>query len=454
MIPPEEPSFTFKPQYESPEPRKPKGVMIPPEEPSFTFKPQYESPEPRKPKGVLVEEEEPSFPFKPQHESPEPREPKKVMTPPEEAIYPSERPLHYKPQHEAPEPREPKGVMIPPDSHLFKPQHELSEPREPKGVLVKEEETNWLQDRSSDLTQYAERALVKSGVVTPEEKEFKSPPLLSKEEKFTEINSSQDSHWRSKKGDLISSHRNQFDATEGFIYNTVPSANNKNAPDKIQGSAVAHFFIMDDRPDWAKDVWDADQKNIERQSKWFKNQDMYKTQSEDNWIPVFNKVGNKLNVSYKKKDEIGVSDNVIQKLVQYKASDIDFSSKVGGSYDKGIFTLTTKDGKPIPSLPFINKKSYSRFSGSAPVFLFETKEGKKIARDYSGSILSIEKEIEDISKKYNISKSEITLGFYDAGSFSAKPFGNEKGELKRNQWSGFNTKGFAGSGVAFPVNNK
>ena len=305
----------------------------------------------------------------------------------------------------------------------------------------------------NDILSFGERVLVTSGVVNPEEESLKIEPTDKKDINFTELLPSvQDSHWKSKEGDLISVHRNQYSNTEGFNYNAVPSNGNENAPDKIDGAAVAHFFIMDGRPEGTKDIYDSTPEDLQKESDWYMSQKDFLNKNETDFIPVFSKSNkNSLNVKYKKKSELLPEDNVTQNLIQYNASNIDWNSSVKstGTFKDGINVLTTKDKKEIKSLPFIEKDKYSRFSGSAAVILFDN-NGETISRDFAGSINSIRDEVKSISKDFNIPESEITLGFYDAGSFSAKPLG-EEGQIDRSQWSGYNPKSFSGSGIAIPV---
>ena len=311
----------------------------------------------------------------------------------------------------------------------------------------------------NDVIDYTERAATKAGVAKPTETKVKFTENKSDKDQFTEFSESvQDSHWRSGKDDLISIHRNQFSTDNGFTYKAVPSKGNTNAPETLEGvGAVAHFFIMDDRPEWAQDVYSATPENLKKQSNWYKKRSDFTKVPDEGFVPVFNKTDSEtLNITYKKKSDLSENDNVVQGLKQYKASDINWDSEVdngglgGFKAGGGIKLLTTKGGEKISSMPFIKKDTYSRFSGSAPVILFEAANGKTYARDFSGSINSIKDEVNSISKKYNISKDNITLGFYDAGSFSAKPAGKD-GKIDRSQWSGFNPKSFAGSGVAIPT---
>ena len=266
--------------------------------------------------------------------------------------------------------------------------------------------------------------------------------------------------------------RNVFDAVNGFTYAPIPSNGNTEAPEKLEGvSGVAHFFIRDGRPKEFKDVYDATNEDLKKESEWFKkggysDKDGYdisnfKKLKKDQYVPVFNKTeSGDLRISYKKKGDVTENDYVTQNLKQYNYGDINWKkTTTDKQYGKEIQVLSTTDGKSIPSLPVLDgvtadgkavkgQELYSRFSGSATVFLFE-KDGKLIADDFSGSANNIKAEAERLSKDYDVPLKDITLAFYDAGSYSAKPAENSDGVLDRRQWADYNVKLESGSGIGF-----
>lgn len=271
-------------------------------------------------------------------------------------------------------------------------------------------------------------------------------------------------------------YRNEFDGNNGFTYGTLPANGNENAPEKLDGlSGVAHFFIRDGRPKWAKDIWEATNKDLKRESDWFKkggpSEELGYSVSNFNrlkpmeYVPVFRKTGegagSNLRVVYKKKEDVTENDYVTQNLEQMKYGDIAWGNRTQDEQYDDINVVADKKGNPIPSLPILagevdgkhvaGEDLYSRFSGSALVFLLES-DGKTVANDYSGSIKNIKLEAERLAKKYKIPLDDIVLGFYDAGSYSAKPAANSKGKLDRRQWSDYNKKPESGSGIG--IRNK
>ena len=295
----------------------------------------------------------------------------------------------------------------------------------------------------------------------------------------------QDKHWKTLNNPAsapLSSHRNQFNAEEGFIYNTIPAKGNTNAPEELpENLGIAHFFIMDaidddSRKEGQKDVYSATNEELRTQSNRYKQGRDYRRKKGDDYVPVFTKINknkipynydkdgvHKLKVQYKKKEDITKEDNVVQNLVQYKLSDIDWDKEVkdidikgrSKQYTDDIRVIATTDGKPIPSLPVYvggdkNRNRYGRFAGAGVVFLFE-KDEVIYADDYSGSINNIKKEIQRLKDDYKLTDNELTLGFYDAGSYTAKPAADPKtGIINRNQFSDFNNKEESGSGIAIP----
>ena len=146
-------------------------------------------------------------------------------------------------------------------------------------------------------------------------------------------------------GVQLSQHSNYFNNEDGFVYNPIPTKGNRKASKLIDGAATAHFFILDDRPSDFKDIYDADQQELQRQSEWFKNRREFKGASDSDFFPVFTKLDDGgVRVTYKRKGEITSEDAVVQKLVQYQASDIDFEkqSPQGSSTKESGVTRITK----------------------------------------------------------------------------------------------------------------
>ena len=83
------------------------------------------------------------------------------------------------------------------------------------------------------------------------------------------------------------------------------------------------------------------------------------------------------------------------------------------------------------------------------VFIFKDKYGNTIVRDYAGSLNGIENEGLQLMKDYNLKGNDLTIGYHDVGSFSAKPK-SVNGKLSSKQWEGFNDAGVTGGALIIP----
>ncbi len=261
-----------------------------------------------------------------------------------------------------------------------------------------------------------------------------------KENTFTEIlQTVKDSHYKARKNasDSLVSVRNQYFNKDGFEYIAGSQNSRSEDGDKYNNAlGVIHFMILDDQ---GVDVSvRTDSTTLKQASDQFKKRIGNDIKLTD-YIPVFNRNGERVTVKYKIASEVNENDLVITKLINYNFGDIDFNSKIKApDFKGGIFNLTDKKGKILPSFVFTNKKAFSRNSGAGVVFLFKDNKGNLIARDFSGSIELFQKEGESIAKQFNIPLSSITVGAYDAGSYTAKPKANKDGVLEQAQWDGYN----------------
>ena len=242
----------------------------------------------------------------------------------------------------------------------------------------------------------------------------------------------------SSKTDSLLSYRNQWIADEGFVFYITSNKSNSfddNTRTWNNVAGVGHFVI------------DTDMSG--RQNTMFINPEG----RLDEYFPVFIKDDANnfaYRMIYKKGKDIDLNnDKVVTPLVQFKLSNINWkdSRKIYKS-SKEFYTF---DNKPT-GLLFGDQNKYGRFNGNSVVFIFEY-QGKTVVRDFAGSINQIRKEAESIMNDYNISADNITIGRYDAGSFSAKPAA-KNGKLDRNQWNSFNPSD-GGSAMLIPldVNN-
>jgi hypothetical protein len=262
--------------------------------------------------------------------------------------------------------------------------------------------------------------------------------------------------------DSLHMYRNQWFNDVGFDYIAAPSNSNRDRVGQMTYNntiGVAHFYIMDDTGGDLSRYTSA--QKLAEAREVFKNRiGTYDIKLTD-YIPVFkfmpqNEQGeNVVKLQYKIASELTNDDIAITKLLQWKFSDIDWNSKE--SLYKASYCLTTKDGKNAESFTFSKKPNgesiYSRFSGSSMVFIFKDKQGNTIVREFTGSIKGIKAEGENIMKTFGVEPEDLTLGAFDAGSFSAKPKAKD-GALNTGQWEGFNKiHPNAGSALVIPVSS-
>jgi hypothetical protein len=155
-------------------------------------------------------------------------------------------------------------------------------------------------------------------------------------------------------------------------------------------------------------------------------------------------------LKYKKPADIDKEDIVVSPLRQFKFSDIAFDkTQTPKGFQKGIKEVKTKQGEGTYII-FKDRSGYSRFSGGSVVFIFKDKYDNTIVRDFAGSINQIENEGIMIQSNYNLEPGELTIGYHDVGSFSAKPKA-KAGEISSKQWQGFNPGGMTGGALLIPI---
>jgi len=262
--------------------------------------------------------------------------------------------------------------------------------------------------------------------------------------------------------DSLLMYRNQWFNDVGFEYIAAPSNSNRDRVGQMTYNntvGVAHFYIMDDTGGDLSRYTNA--QKLAEAREVFKNRiGTYDIKLTD-YVPVFkfmpqNEQGeNIVKLQYKIASELTNDDVAITKLLQWKFSDIDWNSKE--SLYKASYCLTTKAGHNAESFTFSKKPNgesiYSRFSGSSMVFIFKDKQGNTIVREFTGSIKGIKAEGENIMKTFGVEPEDLTLGAFDAGSFSAKPKAKD-GALNTGQWEGFNKiHPNAGSALVIPVSS-
>jgi|LakMenEpi03Aug12_release.lakeMendotaPanAssembly.Ray.scaffolds.fasta_scaffold167858_3 hypothetical protein len=219
---------------------------------------------------------------------------------------------------------------------------------------------------------------------------------------------------------------------------------------------IAHFLIDNDISGDKKEQFKNTKNSIEALKK-----------DNTKWLPVYkkNKDGT-VTIKYtqgvnefKKLAKEGYDD--FANLRQLKVSDINWNSeKQPIGFGKYVRNLTDKNGKdtfllfrPSGNKKYSGKDAMGKFEGNSVVLLFKDANGKGVIREYAGSLNGIIQEIKNIKTTYKVNDSDITVGFYDSGSYSAKPEA-KNGILKSSSYGGFNNQAVSGAGLAIPIAKK
>ena len=308
----------------------------------------------------------------------------------------------------------------------------------------------------NNISQNINRLLEKKGIISVEEKAVEIAEPITKQINYKDglqqykksltytqiIGAVKDERSPAPKDSLVMM-RNQFLNEDGYNYKAGAVKSRSNQTDAYYNVAgVMHFMILDD---FGVDFTSrTTMSELNAASKEFKKR-IGKDIKITDYVPVATIVNRKqgiVNIKYKEAKDVLPTDIAVTKLVQWNAADINFNNSVsasafGFSPKSNIRALTDKSGNAIPSLLFKNMKAFSRFSGASVVLLFKDTMGNVIARDFSGSLHSLNRELENITSSFGISRSTITVGVYDAGSYTGKPKAKD-GTVYYSQYSGFN----------------
>ena len=347
-----------------------------------------------------------------------------------------------------------------------------------------------IAERNSIEQQQAKRFLQKEGVIATQEAKLDLKKAKAKEPIkevtpkpgvfYQELGSVKDLGYTNN--DLLS-YRNQWDNNNGFVYIATPVKQNRTGKEVYPNvKGVAHFNL--------------DASPSDKATYMHPNNVAYirKAKNNNDYIPVYESLGNdKVKLQYKKYNELPPekkkeidkllsdwsaageydqdspsqkhldiakryaetqgkeSQKIVSPLRQMQYDDIRFdqvNDKLDG-FQKGIKEVKKSDGQGTYLL-FKSRDGYSRFSGGSVVFIFKDQYGNTIVRDYAGSLNGIENEGINIKKQYNLKPGQLTMGYHDVGSFSAKPKADSFGTLKSSQWEGFNNAGNTGGALLIP----
>lgn len=327
---------------------------------------------------------------------------------------------------------------------------------------------------SDDTKKYIHNALVKDGTIeettTVEIKKVDNSKIKGSRIPFQKLATVSS---KENPNDKFMSYRRQASNSEGLKYVPVPrkekwsgfkkdkkldkmgyetGAGGEHITNNVEG--IAHFLIDVDISGPNKEQFKTTKGSVEALKK-----------DKTKWLPVYKKESDgSVTVKYSQ----GIEEfNKLKKqgyddfanLRQIKVSDINWNSeKQPIGFGSNIRNLTDKSGKdtfllfrPTNNKKYKGKDAMGKFEGNSVVMLFRDKSGEPIIREFAGSLNSIIKELNEIKSTYKVTDNDITLGFYDAGSYSAKPEA-KNGVLKSSVYGGFNNQAISGAALAIPIN--
>jgi hypothetical protein len=275
--------------------------------------------------------------------------------------------------------------------------------------------------------------------------------------------------------------QNQFPADSGFIYSASPTVGSvKNKPFSADGSAVAQFQLDGSVSD--EQTYEGNESDYTKGVPghyMHKNNDaiLKVSKQRNDYVPVFEKLGdNKVRVKYKRFNELEKGERIMSPLRQFKFSDIawgqetqasDFAKgmkalplnkgvkypypgKKGGNQTDIIFGSTYKN----PKTGKISKGSdrYGLYEGIGAVFIFKDNNNITWVREFNGSANQVAAKGREIIKQFNIKPEDLTVGYHDVGSYSARPLA-KKGKVSTDSYTGkneYNKKPETGGALYYP----
>ena len=245
---------------------------------------------------------------------------------------------------------------------------------------------------------------------------------------------------------------------EGMVYIPTPRKENWKGKGIDKTAGMAHFLIKSDLTDGHKDPETTNS--------------IKKSIANNQYLPIYKKEQDgKVRLKYIKGSEsLEEGWDYVAALRQEPLSNINWSSSARpyhdgpsakrdnykrtgkGMFGEGISNVLTKDGKDT-WLVYKDANGrggkLGRFNGNSLVFIIE-KNGERIIRDFTGTVEAIEKESINLLDEFGVTENDVTLAFYDQGSYTAKPKADKNGFIPYKNYNGFNKDDTSGAGLAIP----
>jgi len=273
---------------------------------------------------------------------------------------------------------------------------------------------------------------------------------------YKELGTYKDESFKAGKKDSLLSAMNVFDNDKGFDYIVSPKVKEgKKTFNNVKG--VAHFLMDTDiTPNQKYTTPYIEKGNNSVKSAQPGKFTPYLGTNPDDYVMYYKNTGNdKINVKYgqlKDKDKYKGYEQIKVRSIPF--GDLDFNNKRSAGFAKKASYIGTLDGKQTSIITDPESNDvYGRFSGGSGIFHFkEPKTGKTISVDVSGSVNTIKKVGEELSKKYNVDPKQLQFLYHDMGSYSAKPK-SHNGVLSNEQWQNYNVnnKGYSGAALMYPM---
>ncbi len=275
---------------------------------------------------------------------------------------------------------------------------------------------------------------------------------------------------RGKSRGYTSNIENTFAADSGFVYYSAPNVGSaKNGAYSVDALAVAQFQLDGSISDNQSFTGQESEYTKGHEGHYMhKNNDaiLKVSKNRNDYVPVFEKLGdNKVKVKYKRFNDLKPGERVMSPLRQFKYSEIAWGKETQAEdFAAGMKALPLKKGVkyPYPGKKGSNQTDiifgkggsgrYGLYEGVGAVFIFTDSKGVTFVKEFNGSANQVAAKGKDIIKEFGVKPEDLTVGYHDVGSFSARPLA-EKGKVGTDLYTGknlYNPDPWSGGALYYP----